>query len=206
MTIGSDDMGKSLIGNFYNQKLVWIFGVLIGIVLVYVGFLQWKIIQYSQIKAPNHADYLIILGANVKGTVPSSVLQSRIDTAVIYLKKNPKTIVIASGGKGSGEEISEAEAIKRELIKRGINKSRILLENQSTSTYENIKFSKKLLPRNAKTGVIVTNEFHLYRSLLIANNQHLHVYGLAAKTPLLAIPRSYIREYMAITKYYLLKT
>lgn len=188
--------------SFFNKK--WLL-ILIGIAFVYLGALQWKIIQYSQTKAPNHADYLIILGANVKGTVPSSVLQSRIDTAAIYLRKNPKTIVIASGGKGSGEDISEAEAIKKELLKKGINPSRILLESQSTSTYENMKFSKKLLPQNAKTGVVVTNRFHLYRALMLARDQHLQVYGLAAGTPLLAIPRSYTREYLAITKYYLLK-
>lgn len=190
---------------FYHKKLLLILGILSGTVLVYFGVLQWKIAQYSQMKAPNHADYLIILGANVKGTVPSSTLQSRIDTAAIYLKKNPKTIAIASGGKGSGEDISEAEAIKKELLKKGINQSRILLESQSTNTYENIKFSKKLLPRNAKTGVVVTNRFHLYRALMIARDQHLNIYGLAASTPLLAIPRSYLREYLAITKYYLLK-
>lgn len=188
--------------SFFNKK--WLL-IVIGIVLIYCGTLQWKIMQYSQMKAPNHADYLIILGANVKGTVPSSVLQSRIDTAAIYLRENPKTIVIASGGKGSGEDISEAEAIKKGLLKKGINPSRILLESQSTSTYENMKFSKKLLPPDAKTGVIVTNRFHLYRALMLARDQHLQVYGLAASTPFLAIPRSYIREYLAITKYYLLK-
>lgn len=190
---------------FYHKKLLLILGILSGTVLVYFGVLQWKIVQYSHMKAPNHADYLIILGANVKGTIPSSTLQSRIDTAAIYLKKNPKTIAIASGGKGSGEDISEAEAIKKELLKKGINQSRILLESQSTNTYENIKFSKKLIPRNAKTGVVVTNRFHLYRALMIARDQHLNIHGLAASTPLLTIPRSYLREYLAITKYYLLK-
>ncbi|WML55020.1 YdcF family protein [Neobacillus sp. PS3-12] len=190
---------------FYHKKLLLILGILSGTVLVYFGVLQWKIAQYSHLKAPNHADYLIILGANVKGTIPSSTLQSRIDTAAIYLQKNPKTMVIASGGKGSGEDISEAEAIKRELLKKGINQSQILLESQSTNTYENIKFSKKLLPRNAKTGVVVTNRFHLYRALMIARDQHLNIHGLAASTPLLTIPRSYLREYLAITKYYLFK-
>jgi uncharacterized SAM-binding protein YcdF (DUF218 family) len=198
--------GKTRFGRrFLNKRILLILGILAAVCLVYMGILQYKIIQYSQMKAPNHADYLIVLGANVKGTVPSSVLQSRIDTAAIYLKENPKTIVIASGGKGSGEDISEAEAIKRELIQKGIKSTRILLENQSTNTYENIKFSKKLLPGNAKTGVVVTNRFHLYRALMIAKDQNLHIYGIPAKTPLLAIPRSYLREYLAITKYYLLK-
>ncbi len=187
-----------------NSKKKWF--IIIGIlILLYIGCLQWKMVQYGHMKAPSHADYVIVLGANVKGTVPSSVLQSRIEAAANYLKKNPKTVAIASGGKGSGEKISEALAIKRGLIKLGINRDRILLEDRSTNTYENIKFSKKKLTENAKTGIIVTNEFHLYRALSLARDQHLSLYGIPADTPIIAIPKSYIREYLAITKYYLLK-
>jgi uncharacterized SAM-binding protein YcdF (DUF218 family) len=130
-------------------------------------------------------------------------LASRIKTAGKYLHDNKETIVIVSGGKGPGEDISEAESIKTELMKLGITESRILLENQSTDTYENIDFSKKLIPADAKTGVVVTNTFHVYRSVQIAQDQNLDVHGLPAKTPVQALIKSYIREYMAITKYYL---
>jgi uncharacterized SAM-binding protein YcdF (DUF218 family) len=190
---------------FTRKKLIYICGTIILAGILYCSILQWKIVQYAQMKAPMHADYVIVLGANVKGSVPSSVLESRIQTASLYLNKNPNTIAIASGGKGPNEDISEAEAIKRGLIKRGINKSRIILEDHSTNTYENIKFTKKLIPKSAKTGIIVTNQFHLYRALSIAKDQQLHLYGIPADTPILAIPKSYIREYLAITKYYLLK-
>ncbi len=113
--------------------------------------------------------------------------------------------MIASGGQGPGEDISEALAMQKGLIKRGIDKSRILLEDQSTDTHENIEFSKKLIPIQAKIGVIVTNDFHLYRSIMNARDQGLQVHGLPAKTPLITVPKSYIREYLAITKYYLVK-
>jgi uncharacterized SAM-binding protein YcdF (DUF218 family) len=113
------------------------------------------------------------------------------------------TLVIASGGKGSGEEISEAESIKSELKKQGISENRIILEDQSTDTYENINFSKKLIPKGAKLGLVVTNNFHLYRAVSIARDYGLQVQGLPAETPWIAVVKSYSREYLAITKYYL---
>ena len=72
-------------------------------------------------EVPNHADYIIILGARVKGDVPSLSLQYRIETAASYMMNNSETIAIASGGQGPGEDITEAEAIKRGLVEHGIN-------------------------------------------------------------------------------------
>ncbi|MGG3470729.1 YdcF family protein [Neobacillus pocheonensis] len=178
-------------------------GVFIAFGLIYVGFLQFKISQYSNMEAPKNADYLIVLGARVKGTVPSQAFASRIDAAANYLKENKNTIVIASGGQGPGEQISEAESIKRELVKQNISESRIILEDHSTDTYENIRFSKKLIPKDAKNGVVVTNTFHIYRAVSIANKQGLDLQGLPAKTPWTAVLKSYSREYLAITKFYL---
>ena len=186
-----------------KKRMVSIFGILVILGLIYVGFLQFKISQYSRVEAPKNADYVIVLGARVKGTVPSLAFASRINAAAKYLKENKDTIVIASGGKGSGEDISEAECIKRELVKQGISETRVILENHSTDTYENINFSKKLIPPNANVGLVVTNNFHLYRAISIARDQGLDVQGLPAKTPRKAVIKSYTREYLAITKYYL---
>ncbi|CAH2713025.1 hypothetical protein BACCIP111895_00158 [Neobacillus rhizosphaerae] len=186
-----------------KKRMISILGFLVALGVIYVGLLQFKISQYSHVEAPKNADYLIVLGARVKGTVPSLAFASRINAAAAYLKKNKETLVIASGGKGPGEEISEAESIKRELVKQGIGESRIILEDRSTDTYENISFSKKLIPQDAKLGLIVTNNFHLYRAISIARDQDLVVNGLPAKTPLKAVFKSYTREYLAITKFYL---
>ena len=163
--------------------------------LIYVGFLHYNILQHANTSPPENADYIIVLGARVKGTVPSLALQFRIDQAAEYLKKNINTIVIASGGQGPGEDISEAESIKRELVAHGIDESRILLEDQSTDTYENIGFSKKFIPRDARKGLIVTNDFHIYRAKMIAKNEGLEISGLPAKTPIQAeIGRASCRE------------
>lgn len=173
------------------------------IILLYFASLHIKIREHTNLEVPNHADYIIILGARVKGEVPSLALQYRIDAAANYMKKNIETIAIASGGQGPGEDITEAEAIKRGLLSHGINSARILLEDRSTDTVENIRFSKKLIPDNLQTGLLVSNDYHLYRAKSIARDQGLNLEGLPAKTPTIAIPKSYGREYLAITKYYL---
>ncbi|MBT2721284.1 YdcF family protein [Bacillus sp. ISL-46] len=72
-----------------------------------------------------------------------------------------------------------------------------------SNTYENINFSKKLIPEDAKIGLVVTNNFHLYRAVSIARDYGLQVQGLPAETPWIAVVKSYSREYLAITKFYL---
>ncbi|WP_309864162.1 YdcF family protein [Bacillus sp. SLBN-46] len=186
-----------------KKRMLSYLSILVALGLIYVGVLQYKISQFTHVNVPKNADYIIVLGARVKGTVPSLAFATRIKAAANYLKENKDTIIIASGGKGPGEDISEAECIKRELIKLGISESRILLENRSTDTYENINYSRKLIPKNAQSGLVVTNTFHIYRAVSIASDQGLEVEGLPAKTPVQAVVKSYTREYLAITKFYL---
>lgn len=176
------------------------------IIIIYFSFLHFKIVEYAKTPIPNGADYLIILGTRVVGDSPSELLQERIDTAVKYLKDNKETLVIASGGQGSNEDITEAEAIKNSLLEQGIEKNRILVEDKSTRTTENISYSKKLIPNKAKKGIVVSNYFHLYRARSLAEDQGLKLYSLPAPTPHLSKPKWYIREYLAITKYYLEKS
>ncbi|MGE8079432.1 YdcF family protein [Peribacillus loiseleuriae] len=170
--------------------------------VVYIGFLHVNIQQAIQEKAPVHADYLIVLGAKVNGNVPSLALQYRINTAAEYLTRNKSTVAIVSGGQGNGEDISEAEVMKRGLLKYGIEESRVIMEDQSTSTYENIKYSKLLIPGGAVKGFLVTNDFHIYRAEKIATSQGLNLQGISAKTPKVVLIKSYVREYLAITKFY----
>jgi uncharacterized SAM-binding protein YcdF (DUF218 family) len=179
--------------------------ILLLIITVYFGYLHLKIREHSQLNVSDEAEFIIILGARVKGTTPSLSLQYRIDAAASYLNRNPQAIAVASGGQGPGEEITEAEAIKQGLMDHGVEESRIILEDKSTSTIENIKFSKQLIPKDLEKGLIVSNDFHLFRAKMIAKDQDLDLDGLPAKTPTVAILKSYTREYLAITKYFLLK-
>ncbi len=185
--------------------MLLLIGILLIFGVIYFGRIHYKISQFADAEPPKNADYLIILGAKVNGEIPSLALQYRIDAAAEYAKENADTILIASGGQGPAEDITEAEAIRRELVDKGIPESRILLEDQSTNTNENIKFSKQFIPEDAKLGVIVTNDYHLYRSIQIAKDAGLKVEGLPAKTPQITLLKAYSREYLSVTKYYVEK-
>ncbi|ABS21656.1 YdcF family protein [Bacillus cytotoxicus] len=174
------------------------------IIIGYISFLQYEIYRHGHMEVKNDADYMIVLGTSVKGSKPSYALQYRIDAAANYLKQNERTIAILSGGQGKKEHISEALAMKRGLMKQGISEERMILEDRSTNTDENITFSKELIPPDRKKGLLVTNDFHMFRAKKIAEKQGLHLEGLSARTPKPIVIKSNIREYFAITKYWML--
>ena len=157
--------------------------------------------RYANQKPEDTIEYIIVLGARVKGETPSLSLQYRIDTAAEFLLNHPSCVAILSGGQGEGEDISEAEAIKRGLMAYGIPNSRLVIEDTSTNTKENIVFSKKLIPTHLTHGGVVTNDYHLYRTIKIAEKQGLNLIGLPAKTPAISRLKSHLREYAAITSY-----
>ena len=118
-------------------------------------------------KVPENLDYLIVLGAHVDGTRLPLALLERTRRALEYLKANPGTKAVLSGGKGKGEKISEARAMYDYLTANGIEGSRLILEDRSVNTKENLSFSlEKIGDLSASVGV-VTNNFHVFRGVAI---------------------------------------
>ena len=141
-------------------------------------------------------DYIIVLGAQVKGTTPSFALHWRIERAYEYLSGNPNTIAVVSGGQGNGEDISEAECMRRELIRRGIAEERILIEDKSTSTKENISFSLEIIGDKAARMGVVTNNFHVWRAVRIARRTGAeNTVGVAAQYPNVLLIHYMVREF-----------
>jgi len=179
---------------------------IIGITLIAIGlciftFVEGTIIFHANQEADQDMDYLIVLGAQVRGTRVTKTLQKRLDTATIYLKENPKTLAIVSGGQGAGEDISEAEAMKKYLLEQGIAENRIIKEDKSTNTDENIRYSKNIINDEDATTAIVTNGFHVYRAVAIAKKQGLnHVQGLAAPSDQILLINYYVREVLGVIK------
>ena len=102
-------------------------------------------------------DYIIVLGAHVDGTRMTLALLERARRALLYLEENPGTKAVLSGGKGDGENISEAEAMYRYLIGHGIEGNRLILEEESTSTKENLEFSRRKIGTTDCSIGVVTN-------------------------------------------------
>ena len=111
-------------------------------------------------------EYIIVLGAHVEGTRLTLALLERTRRALKYLQENPETKAVLSGGKGTGEAITEAQAMYHYLTEHGIKGERLILEERSTSTAENLKFSLDLIGLDHSVGV-VTNHFHVFRGTAI---------------------------------------
>lgn len=150
------------------------------------------------------AEYVIVLGAKVNGTRPSLSLKARLDTAVDYLTKYPDSKVIVSGGKGADEDISEALCMYNYLVDAGIAPDRIVMEDKSTNTRENLEFSKAFLDPSKDSVVLITNDFHVFRSVKIAQKMgYEFVDGQAAPSLWYLIPTNYAREFLAVVKDFL---
>lgn len=149
-------------------------------------------------------DYVIVLGARLYGDIPSPTLRYRLDSALDYLSKHKDSQVIVSGGQGADETTSEAVAMKTYLKNKNIKPDRIIAEDQSFSTFENLKYSidiiKDLENRDDIKIMIVSSDYHLFRAKMIAKQFNLTAYTKGAQTPPSVVYKAYIREYFAVIK------
>lgn len=184
-------------GQTFASLLIGLVWLSILIFCIVEGF----IISESLKPTENNADYVIVLGAQVRGNQPSLTLKMRIETAANYLLENKESVVICSGGQGEGELITEALAIKKGLLERGIEENRILLEEKSTNTVENLKFSKEMIHEPGAKVVVVTSDFHVFRAKKIAEHIGYHNLSMCSANEFLVTTISYyVREFFALTK------
>ena len=167
------------------------------------------ILRASKGSPETPCDYIVVLGAKVNGTRPSLSLNDRISAAYDYLTEHPDTVAVLSGGQGTDEGISEAMCIFRELTARGIPEDRLWLEDQATSTWENLHFSLDLIEEN--TGVrpdtigLLSSEYHLFRAGLFAKECGVEAVGIPAKTSWFSIRLNYfLREVAGVWHYIIL--
>ena len=163
--------------------------------MIYVIFLQI-------VPKKNDFDYIIIHGAGLlEGDRISRLLSDRIDKAIDIYKKAPNPPkIIPSGGKGDDETISEAEAMEKYLIEKGIPREDIIIENESKTTYENIYNSKKIIEsrEGRKYTALVTSNYHVYRALRYCRKTGLQCTGIGSRVAFYYWPSALIREYIAV--------
>lgn len=183
------------------RKIGMLFNGVVAIGLIVLATLCGMVATEFTSGGEKNLDYIIVLGAQVRENGPSVSLRYRLDAAIDYLNENPNTICIVSGGQGKNEPFSEAEGMAEYLLKNGIKKSRIILEDKSTNTVENIMYSKTFMELPYDSVGIVTNNFHLFRSTKIAKAQGLNgVCGIAAESTVLYLPNNVLRECLGIVK------
>ncbi len=184
----------------------WLGGAILFVLLIVYGYywLGAEIEKGQTPKADGSNDYLIILGAKVKPSgAPSLSLQNRLDVAIDYLEQYEHVQVIVSGGQGDDEPATEASVMAKYLMIAGIDPFRIHLEEKSTSTYENLLYSKELLPEGVNEVTIISNDFHLTRAKYLANVVGLEADVLGAPTPNSVKTESLFRERLALLKTYI---
>lgn len=192
------------------KRWIHFFVTVSSVVLLSFLLIEGFIIKEGKKIENVEVDYVIVLGARLYGDMPSPALSERLIIAAQYLDSYPHVPVVVSGGQGPGEYVTEAFAMEEYLIDRGISQNRIIQENQSTNTFENLKFSLENIrqkdQREDLKVLIVSNDFHLFRAKMLARRLGVKPYGLPAKTPPSIVARSYVREYFAVIKSFLFDT
>lgn len=178
-------------------------GVLLFIIV------EIPIIKNARTDADEDTEYLIVLGAGVRGTIPSLSLQNRMDGAYKWLKDHPEVTVILSGGQGPGEDITEARAMYDNFTKRGFSAERLYLEENSTSTRENLAHSleiiKSLGGSESSRIAVCTSEYHLFRAKLLAKDEGMNIKGVSAPTTMPTLMINYfIREAVGVVHYFVI--
>lgn len=189
-----------------NKRIKGVFITLVSIGAASFIIIEGFIITSGVGGEMKKSDYLLILGAGLRGENMSLTLSQRMHKSLEYIDKYPNVKIVVSGGQGSGENITEAEAMKRFLINHGVSEKNIIKEEKSTSTAENIKYTKNKLEqidgREDMKISIVTSDFHMFRAQFLAKRVGFYTYAVPAKLHFLLIPNFYVREYFAVINSY----
>lgn len=188
------------------KKIIGVVGSVIGgiagaAVLSAAAYIPF-VISDARKKYRDKCDYLLILGGNVIGAdTPSAQLFERMKSAAVYLKENPETVAVPCGGCfRDGQKKSEAEIIATYLVEQGVDAERIILEDKSTTTYENFEFGTRIIENHAGKTLddisvaFLSSDYHLHRAAIIAKRCGVKNCGrVSSPTPGEAMPR-YARE------------
>ncbi|MCM1529604.1 MAG: YdcF family protein [Alistipes sp.] len=192
---------------------LWQTGIGKAVIIAVIGIFAAGIILAAVISAfmikeihdkpKNGNTTLVVLGCQVRGDQPSQMLRRRLDAAYGFLAENGDVKVIVSGGQGSDEEISEALCMRNYLVSRGISEDRIIMEDKSTDTRENIRFSKAIIEEQGLPAdiTIVTDGYHQLRADIFARQEGLRAYNISASTALWLLPTYWVREWLGIAYY-----
>ena len=187
-----------------------IVSVILALGLLVAGITEAMILKASFGDPKAQVDYIVVLGAKVNADGPSVSLWDRINAAADYLDQHPDVIAIVSGGQGTDEPITEAECMFRELVELGIDPKRIWVEDEATSTWENIHFSLDIIEektgsRPTKLGVL-SSEYHLFRASLFVKASGVEEFvGIPAPTGRFSQKvNHFMREIAGVWKYLIL--
>jgi integral membrane protein len=177
-----------------NTLYVYVSLVVFYFLCIAMSYLVSSILNFINI-LPRKIDYVVVLGAGLIGERVTPLLASRIRKGIKVYKANPGSKLIMSGGQGPDEVVSEAFAMKNYALEQGVDEKDIILEDKSTSTEENIIFSKKFISAD-KRFAVVTNYYHVYRALVQARTLGFRCIGYGSPTKFYFSLNAFIREFI----------
>lgn len=172
--------------------------IIICVGSLFFSYVEANILFYGWKPSQNLPSTAIVLGAQLNGNSISRLLRYRLEAALTYANDYPNAQIIVSGGQGLGEARSEASAMKDYLVEHGVDEKRILIEDQSMNTQQNLANSKAISPSN--DVVIITNNFHSYRSKYLCEEAGFTCSLYPAKGDVDLAPNFYFREFFGVVK------
>lgn len=196
---------KKLLKKTYRPVKI-IFWAIFCIGSAYLLVMMAVIAGGSFVPATANPDAVIVMGGGIEGDRPQLMLQYRLDAAADFLQTHPGVICVVTGGEGSNSNRTEADVMKQYLAEKGIAPERILTEDRSTDSNENLKFAAKILEENGigHKVVIITDRFHQYRSALYAKHAGLDSAPYSSESPYILQQSFWIREAFAMIKYFII--
>lgn len=175
----------------------------------YVAFTFLALLLYSWLyrRLPKRRDYdyIVVHGAGLSGSRPTPLLASRLLKGVeLWEAADRRAVIIASGGQGADEEVSEARAMRTYLIDDcGVPADAVIEEDRSTTTMENLRNSKAIMDARSGAGqyraAVVTSDYHVFRTAEYAHKIELAADGVGSKTARYFWPTAFIREFVAVS-------
>ncbi len=196
---------KQLWNNQAGRIFLCVFTTIISICIVIAVIISIFMIKAVNDPPKDENTTIVVLGCKVKDGRPSLMLKRRLDASYKYLSEHESVKVVVSGGQGSDEVISEAQCMRDYLVEKGISPERIFMEDKSTSTEENLKFSREIirsegLPENI---TLVTDGFHQCRAEMLANKLDINPNNISGYTSWYIVPVYWVREWFGIAYYYI---
>ena len=187
-----------------GRILITVCSILIAGIFGTAGFLGIKMITGFNTVNEYNGETVVVLGCEVRKDGPSKMLTERLKAAYTFLNEHPDAVCVVSGGQGTNEITSEAEAMYTWLMNKGIDPNRLYKEDRSTSTKENLAFTKKVIADNDLDPdiIIVTSGFHEYRAGLIADTLDMNHKAYGAHTAWWLLPTFTVREMYGILYQY----
>ena len=194
---------KELLGKIRKKKAgKMITNILLVMIVLFCIYCAAAIglMLYGANNPPEEGATLVVLGCQVRGKEPSHTLRLRLEAACRYLNENPRAKAVLSGGKGDHEEISEAQCMYNYLTEKGISPDRLYIEDKSTTTNENIRFSEEIIKKNGLDPrlAIATDWYHEFRAGLICRRQGYSCGAVSADTAGYLTAHLVTREIFAI--------